>query len=98
MRRFLASALLATACLAPLAAADGAPAAEAPAKAYPLTTCVVSGEALDSMGGPVAKVYDGQEVKFCCKGCIKPFEKKKADFLKKLDAAPAAPAEPAAKP
>jgi hypothetical protein len=98
MRRFLACALFATASLAPLAAADGAPAAEAPAKAYPLTTCIVSGEALDSMGGPVTKVYAGQEVKFCCKGCIKPFEKKQAEFLKKLEAAPAAAVDAAPKP
>ncbi len=46
-----------------------------PAKPYPLDTCAVTGEKLDSMGGAVVKIYAGQEVKFCCKGCIKTFEK-----------------------
>ncbi len=84
------------------AAAWGAdtPAADAPkAKAYPFDTCIVSNEKLDAMGGTVTVLKDGQEVKFCCKGCIKSFEKEPAKYLKKItdapakaDAAPAAPA------
>jgi len=54
------------------------------AKAYTLDVCIVSGEKLDSMGGPVAKVQDGQEVKFCCKGCIDEFDSEPAKFLTKL--------------
>jgi YHS domain-containing protein len=54
------------------------------AKPYPLTTCLVTGEKLGSMGTPVVKVYDGQEVKFCCKSCVKKFEAAKTKYLKKL--------------
>jgi len=52
---------------------------------YPLDSCIVSGEKLGSMGKPVVKVYDGREVRFCCNGCVKQFEAKKDDFLKKID-------------
>lgn len=34
---------------------------------YPLKVCLVTGEELGSMGKPVVKVYDEQEIKFCCK-------------------------------
>ena len=95
MSRFLALALLATTCIGSLTAADAKPADAAAAKPYPLTTCIVSGEALDSMGGAIVKVYDGQEVKFCCRGCIKKFEKSKPDYMKKMDAPVATPATPA---
>lgn len=59
-----------------------------PAKPYPLDTCIVSGERLGSMGDPVVVVREGQEVAFCCKGCIRTFDKDPARFLRKL-AAPA---------
>ena len=36
------------------------------------------------MGDPIVKVYDGQEVKFCCSSCIKKFEKNKETYLKKI--------------
>jgi len=73
------------------------PAAKPPTP-YPLTTCVVSGEALGDMGAPVVAVRDGRELKFCCKGCIKDFDKDPAKYLKALDAAAAKAAKPAAKP
>ena len=41
---------------------------------YPLDTCVVMGSSLGSMGDPIVKVYDGQQVKFCCAPCIDEFE------------------------
>ncbi len=63
-------------------------AADAPAaKPYPLDTCPVSGEKLDTMGGAVVKVYAGQEIKFCCKGCVKTFEKDLDANLVKVAAA-----------
>ena len=85
-------------------AAPTAPAAPATTTAYPLTTCVVSGEALEGgdMGGPVEYTYkeDGKPdrlVKFCCKMCIAKFKKDPAKYLAKIDAAAAAkPAAPAA--
>ena len=53
-------------------------------KPYPLKNCLVSGNELGSMGKPITKVYDGQEVKFCCKPCIKKFDKDVAGNLKKI--------------
>lgn len=55
--------------------------------AYPLKVCVVSGKALDSMGGPVDHEYQGRTVKFCCKGCIAKFDADPASYMKKLDEA-----------
>ncbi len=64
-------------------AADPAPAKKD--KPYPLTTCVVSGEKLDSMGKPKVIQYEGREVRFCCAECEKDFRKEPAKYLKKLD-------------
>lgn len=63
--------------------------AEAKAKAYPLTTCVVSGEKLDAMGDPFVFTHEGQEIKLCCKSCKKKFDKDPATYLKKLKESPA---------
>lgn len=51
---------------------------------YPLDTCLVSGEKLGSMGKPPEIVYEGRQIKFCCKHCIPDFEKEPAKFLSKL--------------
>ncbi|MEQ8763427.1 MAG: hypothetical protein RL885_05845 [Planctomycetota bacterium] len=59
-------------------------AAAGSATPYPLEVCIVSDEELGSMGEPVVKVYDGQEVKFCCESCVKSFEDDKASYLAKL--------------
>ncbi len=56
---------------------------------YPLTTCIVSGEALDSMGKPYVLNYEGEEVQLCCKMCRKEFEKSPEEFMTKLEAAKA---------
>ena len=53
-------------------------------KPYPLNTCIVSDDKLGEMGPPVVKVYNGQEVKFCCKNCVKDFDKEPAKYLTKL--------------
>ncbi len=90
--------------LAAVAWGADTPAAEAPkAKAYPFDTCIVSDEKLDAMGGAFTVVKDGQEVKFCCKGCVKSFDKDSAKYMKKIadapakaETAPVAPAAPAA--
>lgn len=87
-------ALLIAGSAASLSAADTPvdAATEPVAKPYPLETCIVSDEALGSMGKPVVIVHEGQEVKFCCKGCVKKFTKDPAAFLPKLtpEAAPTA--------
>lgn len=53
-------------------------------KPYPLQKCLVSGEALGSMGKPLGFVYKGQEIRICCKGCRKDFDKEPENYLKKL--------------
>jgi len=68
-----------------------APEAQAPldpnAKPYPLKTCLVSGEELGKMGEPYRLTYKGQEVKLCCKGCEKDFNKDPEKHLQKIAAA-----------
>ncbi len=57
-------------------------------KAYKLNTCAVSGHEFGGdMGEPVAFVYKGQEIKLCCKDCMKDFNKDKDGILKKVVAA-----------
>lgn len=85
--------LLATLWTANVIAADApktpetkpvAPATAAP-KAYPLKTCIVSDNDLDSMGEQANFVHQGQTIKVCCKPCIAKFEKNPAKYLKKLE-------------
>ncbi len=79
------------------------PVASAEAKAaYPLKTCVVSDDKLEdnSMGGPVNYFYKeagkpDRLVIFCCKDCVKDFEKEPAKYLAKIDEAAAAKAKAA---
>lgn len=57
------------------------------AKPYPLEKCLVSDEKLGEMGKPYVFTHEGQEIKLCCKSCLKDFNKEPAKFLKKLNAA-----------
>lgn len=61
----------------------------ADSKATPdlLTTCPVSGEKLGEMGKPFTFVYKDQEVKLCCKGCKKDFDKDPEKYMKLIRAA-----------
>jgi YHS domain-containing protein len=57
-------------------------------KAYPLTTCAVSGEKLGGdMGEPYIFTHEGREIKLCCKSCLKDFKKEPAKYVKKLEQA-----------
>jgi hypothetical protein len=56
-------------------------------KPYTLNTCLVTDEKLGSMGKPYPYTYKDREVKFCCKGCVKDFDKEPAKFIKKLEEA-----------
>lgn len=61
---------------------------------YPLKTCLVSDEALGSMGEAVAHVHreagkPDRVVFVCCEGCIDDFKKEPAKYLKKVDDAKA---------
>lgn len=51
---------------------------------YPLSTCIVSGGKLGSMGEPVMYDHEGREIRFCCKGCAKAFRKDPAKYLTKI--------------
>jgi hypothetical protein len=67
-------------------------------KPYTLTTCIVSDDKLGGeMGKPFVYIYKdkklkddpGREIKFCCKSCLKDFNKDPAAYMKKIDAAEA---------
>ena len=53
-------------------------------KPYTLDTCIVSGNKLGTMGKVVVKSHEGQEIKFCCKPCVKKFDANPAKYLSKL--------------
>lgn len=64
--------------------------------AYPIDTCVVSGESLQehSMSKRLDIIYrqsgkPDRLVRFCCKGCVTDFEKDPQKFLKMIDEAAA---------
>lgn len=66
-------------------------AADAP-KPFPvsLKTCVVSGDKLGGeMGKPYVFTHEGQEVKLCCKSCLKDFKKDPAKYMKMINETPA---------
>ncbi|HOW66233.1 MAG TPA: hypothetical protein P5186_04630 [Candidatus Paceibacterota bacterium] len=58
-----------------------------PPKPYPLETCAVTGEKLGGMGKPYVFTHEGREIKLCCKGCLKEFNKNTAKYIKKLEEA-----------
>ncbi len=72
-------------------------------KPYTLKTCPVSGDKLGEMGAPYVFVYEGREIKLCCKNCLKDFNKTPKKYLKQIDQAEAKAAKekaaaPEAKP
>jgi hypothetical protein len=56
---------------------------------YPLDTCVVSGEKLDSMGKPNDLLYQHRLVRLCCTSCTKTFNANPDKYLKLIDEAAA---------
>jgi hypothetical protein len=71
-----------TACAAGFAAEE-----KKTAKPYPIKTCLVSEGKLGDMGDPYVFTYQGREIKLCCKGCLKTFDKDPAKYIKKLEEA-----------
>jgi hypothetical protein len=51
---------------------------------YGVSTCVVGGGELGSMGDPYEIVAGTRLVRFCCKGCVPAFKKDPATYLAKL--------------
>ena len=45
------------------------------------TRCPVTGEPLDSMGGPIPVDVEGETVYVCCKGCVKKVKKNPQKYL-----------------
>ena len=97
LKPFFLTAVLAGLVLSPfvLSATDTA---ENKPKPYTLKTCIVSGDKLNGdMGDPYVYVYKdkkikddpGREIKFCCKSCLKDFNKDPQGYLKKVDEAEA---------
>lgn len=39
------------------------------------------------MGSPHTFVHNGREIKLCCKGCLKDFNKEPAKYIKQLEEA-----------
>ena len=69
---------------------DPTPMASANTNGIPdlLKTCPVSGDKLGGdMGPPYVFSYKGQEVKLCCSGCKKDFDKEPAKYIKLIRAA-----------
>ena len=80
MKLIVALVLAATFAAAPLV--GFAAEAKKSIKPYPLAKCLVSDEKLGGMGDPYIFNYKGQEIKLCCKGCLKDFDKDPKKFLK----------------
>lgn len=53
-------------------------------KPYNKSTCIVTDNKLGSMGDPITYVHNGQEVKFCCKPCVKKFKDNPEKYMSKL--------------
>lgn|SRR5690242_6459427 len=86
----LTAAVLSLAVLAgPFAALAVDQKPEAKLKPYTLKNCIVSGDKLGEMGDPYVYKYKDREIKFCCKNCVKDFQKAPAKYLKKIEAAEA---------
>lgn len=87
LKNVFASLFVTTFLAAPLAGVAGDAKPTEKTKPYPLTTCIVSGEKLGGMGDPYVHTYQDREIKFCCKGCLKTFNKDAAGYVKKIDEA-----------
>jgi hypothetical protein len=91
LKNVLTIALLAGAAIAMTSCASTGPSAPASTaatssgtKSYPLKTCIVTDNDLGSMGDEQRLVYQGQEIKFCCKPCEAKFLKSPDKYLQKI--------------
>ncbi len=78
------SLLLAVLALLPVSCASPGGTAASGVKPYPKDTCIVTGNKLGSMGAVQTTIYQGQEVKFCCKPCVKKFDANPTKYLSTL--------------
>ena len=89
LKPLIVGVLLAAFCAAPFAGFAADQQNKPKLKPYPLKICVVSGDKLGEMGDPFVFEYQGREIKFCCKGCVKDFKKEPAKYIKKIEEAEA---------
>jgi hypothetical protein len=90
LQKFTGAVLLSAFLAAPFLgfAAESKDKKDEKAKPYPLKTCVVSDEKLGGdMGEPYVFTHQGQEIKLCCKSCLKDFKKDTAKYMKKIEEA-----------
>lgn len=80
LKTITATLLLATFTAAPFVGRAG----DSKAKPYPLNTCIISGEPLGEMGKAYVFTHEGQEVKLCCKDCLKKFNAAPAKYMKTI--------------
>jgi len=85
LKTITATVLIAAFATAPLASFAGDQKDNKGKKPYPLDTCIVSGEKLESGSMKTFTfVHEGQEIKLCCKSCKKDFDKAPAKYMKKI--------------
>ena len=93
LKPFLATALFVSLCAAALTAVAGdtntVDTKTQKLKPYTLKTCIISGDKLGEMGDPFVYKYKDREIKFCCKGCLKDFNKDPQKYIKKIEEAEA---------
>jgi YHS domain-containing protein len=90
LKTITASVLIAAFAFTPLAGFAADKKDDKGKKPYPLDTCVVSGEKLGEGGMKTYTfTHEGQEVKLCCKSCMKDFKKDPAKYVKKIEEAQA---------
>jgi hypothetical protein len=87
LKRIIAAILVAS-FLIPLSGLAADKKAEKP-KPYTLKTCIISGDKLGEMGDPFVYTYKDREIKFCCKGCLKDFNKDPQKYIKMIEEAEA---------
>src|SRR5438093_6234098 len=86
--KYFAAVLLGAALVCPAAEkGDKSDKSDAKPKPYTLKTCPVSDEKLGDMGDPYVFTHEGREIKLCCKGCLKDFNKDSAKYIKKIEKA-----------
>ncbi len=81
---FLAILIAFTSSCASLLHPDPSAEELAVAKPYPLDTCLVIDRPLKATKHTFTKIYKGQQVKFCCTGCIKAFKANPEMFMHKV--------------
>lgn len=52
---------------------------------YPLAYCVVTGDALDAMGGAIDHVHEGRHIQFCCDSCKEEFIANPEKWIETID-------------